>query len=207
MLKSQKFLIDNIKPFSKFTANLYEQLFKSMSKTEYREWVEKFVRNGVLNIIVGNDPKLNTQKLESAINALGGSIYGKVLVKDNGFEYETPIDFYVVQMDVTILAQTVHKGLAVSDNPAVNEITGQYTRAASKMTAPEEGLLLSIGLKDTLKEILAVRGGDSGLDAAATNKLINTGEYSLKDIEKFKTGIGSTKMMNNYFKSIHISML
>lgn len=208
MKKSQQFLLDGIKKVSDdFNVKLYTDLFKSMSDKEYKNWVETFVRHGILNLVVGNDPKLDTRKIENELKKLGGGIYGKLEYEDkDGKITKSPIDFYVVPMFTKIPTQTAQKGLSVSKGKSVNELTGQI-KGAGKMTPPETGILYALGLPNVLKEVLSVRGGDGGL-ATASKAMINAnGKYDLNSIDPYGTGATSTDSLGNFFKSIHLKLL
>ena len=136
---------------------------------------------------------------------MGGSVHGKLTIKDSEGEFETPIEYYVVDLNVRIPSQTVDKGIAVSDSKGVNAMTGQVN-SASKMTSPETGLLYGLGLDKVLEEILKVRGGDEGLQKALSIMLSKTGNVSMDTISKFSSGVTSTESLDALFKSIHIKI-
>ena len=206
--KSQKFLLDFVKKVGGDTNyNIYKNLIDKMSVKEYREWVEKHIRNGRIHLMVPHEEvsRYTVGKSLALLKQMGGTVFGRLTITDEDGTTESPIDFYVIDLPVRIPTQTVDKGVAVSESKSVNPMTGQMN-SASKITSPETGLLYGLGLKETLKELIKVRGGDQGMQNALNTMLAKTGDVSMEDLERFASGRTSTETLDMYFKGIHIKL-
>jgi len=208
MYKSQEYLLKKIKEIGgTLNESIYKSLFESFTKKEYEAWVEDFIRNGIINVIIPLDGSVPTSKDKTIelIEKSGGSIYGPLEITSEHGTKETPISFLVMDMNIRIPTQTSEKGLAVSDDQKVNPMTGQVS-AVSKLTSPEMGILYGLNLNSVIKEMTGPRGGDVGSMNALRTLLSQTGKVSLEELNRFSTGRKSTKTMDAYFKAIHINI-
>lgn len=206
--KSQQYLLDFVKNVGGQTNHtIYKTLIDGMDKKTYRNWVETYIRNGRIHLMVPHEEvsRYTVSKSLSLLKQLGGTVFAPLQITDEDGTTETPVDFYVIDLPVRIPTQTVDKGAAVSESKAVNPMTGQMN-SASKLTSPETGLLFGLGLKETLKEMIKVRGGDQGMQTALNTMLSKTGSVSMEDIERFSSGRTSTETLDMYFKGIHIKL-
>lgn len=91
------------------------------------------------------------------------------------------------------------------DNKTIDATTGQATGASkgSRITLPELQLLDSMGLEQSLVELMKVRGGDLGAYRAYSASLENHGQASQEVINQFGTGVVSGQTL----RSIHNAML
>ena len=209
MTASQKYIISSIKELGgKLNSDIYENMFKKMSKKEYVAWFEEHVVPGILNVVVPHDGsvKITSEKNIKLIKKNGGRVMGPItLTSEEEGTLIPAIDFFCVDMPIRVPTQSVEKGMAVSDSKRVNELTGQ-SASASKMTPPETGLLYGLGLDKVLEEIVRNRGGDKGLEKALTTMMAKKGEVSMKEIEHFEEGVTSTTTLASFFKGIHIKL-
>ena len=91
-------------------------------------------------------------------------------------------------------------------NRTVDDFTGQPTgdSKGSKMTYPEIGVLDSLGLKNTLEELLVYRGGDTKGFAAMNSAINDTGAVNFEEIEDRRSGVESVKTLSVFLKSAHV---
>jgi hypothetical protein len=91
-------------------------------------------------------------------------------------------------------------------NNTVDDLTGQPTGPSkgAKISYPETQVFASMGLYNTLSELMKFRGGDlAGFDAM--NKSISqTGSVSLKAIEPYASGVESTKTLKVFLTGMHL---
>ena len=121
--------------------------------------------------------------------------------------YKTPIKYMVVELTARRQAQLQVKGTSVPEhNKAMNQLTGQPTgpSKSARITYPETQILRSMGMENTLVELLKMRGGDiKGFDAM--NRTIATqGEVSLNSIMHLSSGVESTKTLKTLLTCMHL---
>jgi len=69
---------------------------------------------------------------------------------------------------------------------------------------PELQMLVGMGMKDTVLELLKYRGGDLGAKTAMMNLLYQQGKVDAATLEQYSTGVESTKTLKNYFIGSHL---
>lgn len=122
--------------------------------------------------------------------------------------YITPPKYLVLDMPWRRTVQLQQEGISVAEhNNSVDQRTGAVTgaSAASKLSAPEMGVLAAMGMDNTIKELASVRGGDEGGWAAMEAMFQRDGEASLSQISQFATGPESVKALSSLLTSMHIA--
>ena len=92
------------------------------------------------------------------------------------------------------------------NNDKTDSLTGQPTgeSEAGGISYPEILVLQSRGLEDTVSELIWARGGNAGAFKMMNKAIADTGTCTLNELQKYSTGIKSTKVLSTYMKSIHI---
>lgn len=206
--------IDKIAPGG-YNRNLYEELFKNMSDKEFDSYMIK-LRDKKLTISIicplGGDVKLNTENNIKIGKELGYEFFQHLIIGPKGSKeagnyipkYKTPMKYLVYDVQVKRQAQLLTKGISIgTDNNVIDLTTGQVTSdsKAAKITKPELELLVGMGLNDSIKELMTMRGGDLGLAKASDASIARFGSVSLKNIEPYATGVVSSKTMNAYYNA------
>jgi hypothetical protein len=209
--KTHKYIIENIEALAgKLNGDLYRERFKGMSDKDFDEWFKLFLADekDVLNIMVPSDGSVDISyehnlKLASKY---GVDFFERLTYKnEDGSTYKATIKSFIVDAFIRVPSQTAEKASAVSDTGSVNPLSGQM-RTASKITAPENGILMGLGLKETMQELNRFRGGGEELQMGLRTLLAKKGEVSKEDLDYFSDTITSTETMEAYFKGIHIKL-
>lgn len=140
----------------------------------------------------------------------GLSFFEKLNFTNNPDEpdYQTPIEFMVLDMPYRRQSQTLIKKISVPDNNRViDQLTYQPTGASkgSKVSYPELQVLIGMGLDNSIEELIEYRGGDRGGFRAYNTMTMRYGTVNMKAISPYKTGVDSTKTLKVYLTSMHIS--
>ena len=104
-------------------------------------------------------------------------------------------------------AQMVSKKISIpSDNKSIDLLTGQVTGKSkgSKITNPELQVLLGLGLKDSVIELMKMRGGDVGEASAMNNLLYKQGLVTQSQAAEYSTSVSSKKTLKSYFNGMGI---
>lgn len=197
----------------KENTKLYEELFKSMNDKQFDEFMNKLKnKEATLSIIVPNGDKRFKVDLENNFKLakeLGFDFFQRLNVgeKDNIPAHTTNKKFMVLKLPVRRASQLLTKKISIpQDASVVNVLTGQVTGESkgSKLSNPEVQILLGIGMKDSIKELMKIRGGDLGSKRAMDLLLFKEGDASQTTINQYQTGVVSKKTLKSYFYAMHL---
>lgn len=212
--KVEQFIKDYVKKITKDDRNvkLYDELFKSMKDTEFDNFM-KDLRDGKLhlNIIVptGEKTKITVEDNIKIGKELGYDFFQRLTI-DNGDgtpRYTTANKTLVYDLPIRRTSQTLTKKISVSDtNNSIDSFTGQVAGGSRtrNITYPEVQVLVGYGLNKTIAELMQARGGDIGMGNAMETLLYRNGNVSLQDLQMYKTGVRSTKVLAQYLLAMHI---
>lgn len=193
---------------------LYKDLFDRMTDKEFHEYMVKLKNKEItLSIIVPNgskDIKVDINNNIKIAKELGFSFFQNIhFGKDNDNPgYTTPNEYMVIKLPVKRAAQLLDKKISIARDPNdVSSLTGQVLgdSRSSKMSGPEIQVLIGVGCKKSLIELLKIRGGDLGAGNAMEQMLIQTGNARQEDVIRYSTGVKSTDTLRNYFIGAHIN--
>lgn len=193
---------------------LYKDLFNRMTDKEFHEYMVKLKNKEItLSIIVPNgskDIKVDINNNIKIAKELGFSFFQNIHFGKDGDNpgYITPNEYMVIKLPVKRAAQLLDKKISIARDPnAVSSLTGQVSgdSRSSKLSGPEIQVLIGVGCKKSLIELLKIRGGDLGAGNAMEQMIIQTGNARQEDIIKYSTGVKSTDTLRNYFIAAHIN--
>ena len=204
-------IIDKLVPGGE-NKQLYLDLFKSLNDRGFNSFMERLRdKKTTLSVIVPNDSKikLDIKRSLKLGEELGVKFFQKLTFGDTQYlkEHTSTVEYLVMDLPFKRQSQTLAKGVAVAkDNKSINMLTGQVTgkSAASKLTLPEIQLLVSMGLNDSVEEIMKYRGGDVGGNAALNASLIKYGKADQETLKMFSTGVESTKTLKSFLNAMHL---
>lgn len=207
--------IDKIfsKSSSKANRELYEEMFKKMSNEEFDRFMED-LRDGrkVLSVIVPNNDSRFKIDVDNNINIakeLGYNFFQRLKVgkTTNTPAYTTPNEYLVLKLPVRRAQQLLTKKISIpTDNIHVDMLSGQVTGKSkgSKLSNVEMKILIGLGLRDSVKELMKTRGGDLGCAAAMDGMLVKHGTATQQNLEQYSTGVVSKQTLKAYFNAMHI---
>jgi len=204
--------IDMILPGSENKA-FYERLFKTMSDKAFDQLMND-IELGARNLVIyapnfKDGYKLSTERNIEIAKKLGHNFFSRLWIgaTEETSEYLTPIPYLVYDMPVRRASQTISSKIKVPENNAiVDRTTGQATSSskASRISLPQLQILSAFNLKESVKEMIKFRGGDTSGFRAMNASISTFGHVSLKAIEPYSQGVESTKTLRVLLNGAHI---
>ena len=191
---------------------IYAERFKIMSDKEFASMMQGIADDTfILPYIEPNQSKYPRVSIKSNLKFLhdmGYDPYQRIWMKNpDGSRTLSNFKYLILPMPVRRQAQHLVKKISIpSHNRTVDEFTGQPRgdSKGSKISYPEIGVLDSLGLKDSLEEMLIYRGGDNKGFTAMNSKVIDTGTVSFAEIQGSRSGVESVKILSALLKAAHI---
>ena len=210
----EKFILDWIFKItnSKKNVELYQKLFKKMTNDEFDKFMSDLRNGKILQVIIpqdGFDGKIDLEKNFELANELGFDFFQHLTMgpSDEFDKFTTPNKHMVLLLPFRRTKQTLEKGIAVaSSSKHIDPITGQVKEddSTSSLSYPELQVLVGLGVKTALIELLRDRGGDVNAKSVLTSALAKYGRVSKKFIDMYSTGALSTKSLKAYLYGIHL---
>lgn len=191
---------------------LYQALFKSMNDKEFDSFMED-LRSGKssLSVIIpnGSNIKVDTKNNIKLAKELGYEFFQRLKVGATSSipAYTTPNKYLILKLPVRRAAQLLSKKISVpEDDRKVDVLTGQVSDSSkgSKLTNPELQVLIGLGLKDSITELMKHRGGDLGSANALNQMIFAHGSATQNEINKYSSKVESTKTLKAYLQAMHI---
>lgn len=214
-IKVENFIIDYISKLvtGPENVNLYKHLFNSMDNKEFHSFMEDLRdEKKFLSIIIpngNNKIKVDVQNNMKLAKELGFEFFQKLHVTNDPAlpDHLTPNEYMIIKLPVRRAAQLVSKKISIpTDNKSVDMFTGQVTGKSkgAMLTNPELQILLGLGLKDSIKELMKMRGGDTGEASAMNNMIFAQGQVSQRVAEGQSSEVTSKKTLKSYFNGMGI---
>ena len=196
----------------KENVELYELMFKSMSDKEFHKLMEDLRdKKATLSVIIpnGSNIKVDIKNNFKLGKELGYDFFQRIKVEatEDIPAYITPNKYMILKLPIKRAAQLLSKKISIpEDNTKIDTLTGQVTNSSkgSKLTNPELQVLLGLGLKKSLVELMKHRGGDLGSNNALNNILFSYGTATQDEVDKYSTKVESTKTLKAIFQAMHI---
>ena len=198
----------------KENTKLYQDLFASMNDKEFDIFMNKLKNKEInLSIIIPNGDnrfKVDLNNLMKLGKELGYDFFQHLNYGPNEDRpgFKTPNKHMVLALPVRRASQLVSKKISIpTDTSSIDTLSGQVTNSSkgSKITNPEIQILLGLGLKDSLTELLKIRGGDLGAARATEQLLYKHGSVSQQQANQYATDVVSKKTLKSYFNAMGIS--
>jgi hypothetical protein len=191
---------------------LYKDKFKKMSNGEFAEFIQNLKnRKEHLVIIAPNyaEKELSVERNFKIAKELGYDFFQELDVGqiEDMPPYRTPIKYLVFDLPFRRTAQLLVKKISIpEDSRSVDLMTNQPTgkSAGGKLTYPEIQIMAAMGMDKTVIELLKFRGGDKGGNKALNVMLTKYGTANQEILNKFSTGVQSTKTLKTYLTAMHL---
>jgi hypothetical protein len=213
--KAEEFIlsyIDKIDLGEKRNTKLYKDLFKGMSDNEFENFMSGLRNKTItLSMIVpnGGDVKITVENNFKIAKELGHEFFQNIRITGQVDlpDFITPIKHLTYILPIRRAAQLLSKKISIPESDkSIDMLTGQVTNKSksSKITMPEIQMLIGMGLKDSVRELLKIRGGDIQANNAMNMMLYKQGSASQAAIEPYSSGVESTKTLKAYLNASHI---
>ena len=212
---AEKVILSNIQkivPGDTSNVDIYKRLFASMDDKAFHQFMTKlktgenalaFVRpNFTKNNI---DVKRNIQIAKS----FGHNFFQRVWIQGTGDRptYLTPIPYMVVKLQLRRQAQLLEKKISIpAHNNTVDDLTGQPTGPSkgAKISYPELLILASMGLDNSISELMNVRGGDGKAFMAYNTFIDRYGKVTLDGLKQYSSVVKSTSVLKTFLTACHL---
>lgn len=214
--KAEEFIIkyiDKMLPGSG-NAELYKKKFATMTDAQFAELMHSY-NNGEERPVIQapnfSKHSLSVQRNLDIAKELGHDYFERVWIGSNDPDtptYLTNNKYMIVELPIRRLAQLLVKKISTAENSrSIDQITGQPAgkeSKTSKISFHELQIMRSMGLDESLKELIKYRGGDAGGFNAMNKAIARDGRVSLKAIEPYATGVESTNALKVYLTAMHL---
>lgn len=191
--------------------NIYLSLFKSMSDEDFDKFITDLEQDtSRLAIVAPNFGKenLSVERNLKVAEELGHNFFERIYIEsEDNPTYLTPIPYMVVDLPLRRQAQLLIKKISIpEDNNSVDDFTGQPSGKSqgSKISYPETQVMASMGLDNSLIEMIKYRGGDTKGFQAMNTSISRTGSVSLEAIKNYSGGVESTRTLSTYLRCMHL---
>lgn len=212
---AEKFIIDSIEEMLPGGGNkeYYESLFASMSDRDFDELMRDFESGKVRPVIYApnfSKNSLNVKRNLELAEKHGHNFFERIWIHSNNPDeapYLSNNPYMVVELPIRRQAQLLTKKISVPENNrSVDQLTGQPSGVskASKISFPELQVMRSMGLDQSLRELIKFRGGDIGGFNAMNKVISKDGSVSMDAIEPYTTGVESTSALKVFLTAMHL---
>ncbi len=212
---AEAFILQFVKDLdpSGYNEKQWVKILANMSDKQFDDYMHG-LRNGTKCMVVFKPIyKAKGITLENTFRVAkkhGLSYFERLNFTDNPDEpdYQTSIEYMVIDMPYRRQSQTLVKKVSVPDNnKTIDQLTYQPTGASkgSKISYPELQVLIGMGLDKSIQELIEFRGGDRGGFRAYNSMAMRYGTVNMHSIGQYKTGVESTRTLKVYLTSMHIS--
>ncbi len=212
---AEKFIIDSVEEILPGGGNkeYYEQLFKSMSDTDFEKLMQDFESGEARPVMYApnfSDKRLDVKRNLELAKKHGHEFFEKIWIHSsdpNEPPYLTNNAYMVLELPVRRQAQLLTKKISVPEhNRSIDQLTGQPSGSSksASISYPELQVMRSMGLDKSLLELIKFRGGDIGGYNTMNKVIAQNGAVSMKAIEPFTTGVESTSALKVYLTAMHL---
>jgi len=212
--ESEKIILDGVKKIDPSGKNyeLYKNLFKSMTNKEFEDFITGIRdEKKTLSIIVPSWSKsgITVENNFKIAKDYGYDFFQRLIIEGDGDNppRKTNNKFFVYKLPIRRASQLLSKKISIpKDDKVIDLTTGQVTgkSGAAKLTMPETQMIVGMGLKHSVVELLKYRGGDLGSANAMKRELVNNGRVNSSVLEEASTKVVSTKTLKSYLNAAHI---
>lgn len=212
---AEQFIIESIESILPGGGNkeIYLKLLAQMSDEAFHSWMTKFKEGTDRPVIYAPNfakVSLNTKRNLDLAKKWGVRFFERLWISSTDPDtpaYLTNNEYMIVELPVRRQAQLLTKKISIPDhNRSVDQLTGQPSgdSRSSQISFMELQIMRSMGLKQSLQELIKYRGGDVG-GFSAMNKLIaRDGTVSMRTVAPYATGVESTHALKIFLTSMHL---
>lgn len=213
---AQKFILDVLEEIIPGGVNqeVYTKIFDRLTDEEFAQWMTKLAQ-GTERVVVYApnfaDNSLDVQRNIKVARERFNHEFWQRLWKHpkNKSEpsYLTNNPFMVVELPVRRQAQLLEEKISVPEHSrSIDAMTGQPSGDSrnARISFPELLVLRSMGMDQSLQELVKYRGGDIGGFNAYTKAMSARGGADMNSLKDFATGVESTNTLYSYLMAMHL---
>lgn len=210
----EEFIINHVERIAPGIGNkeIYQKFFSRMNDAQFEMFIDKLEKEELkLSIFIPNS-KAKVVSVENNLQMakdLGHKFFSKLFIsgKRDIPDHLTPVEYLVIDLPFRRASQLITKKIKIpKDNKVIDSLSGQPTGSSkgAKISYPELLLLASMGLDNSITEMINVRGGDNKAFLAYSNFIDRYGKVTLKGLETFKSTVKSTATLKTFLTAMHL---
>lgn len=206
--KAEQYIVNYIKKLSPLSGNdkIYQDFFKSLSDEQFDEFMSDLESGKKkLSLIEPNGIKtgLSIENNLELAKELGHEFFQRLWIdgKEDEPAYLTPNPYLVLDLPVKRASQLLTKKIKVPEhNKVVDVLSGQPTgdSKGAKISYPELQVCASMGLENSMVELMKYRGGDVRGNKAYNAMLFKTGRANINTLSNYASGVESVKTLKSF---------
>lgn len=187
----------------------YKDKFAKMNETKFKAYI-KALSEGTTQIDVQFPPvetSLHMDDIYAAAEITKTKLFQRIWMTDpiTQEEYLSNEEYLIANVPIRRLQQFVAKKMSVPDNDNKTDmLTGQVIQEsrATSMSNPEIQMLYAKGLKNTLLELVKVRGGDVTAYSEFKRQLEETGFSDISQVLNGNTHAGAVGVADSILRGM-----
>lgn len=212
--RTEDFIIKYIEKIAPGIGNkeIYQKFFSNLSNTQFYDFMNKLEKEEINLAIFIPNSKANVVSIENNLKLakeLGYKFFSKLLIsgKKDLPDHMTPVEYLILDLPFRRASQIISKKIKIpKSNRIVDSLSGQPTGISkgAKISYPELLILASMGLDNSIKEMISIRGGDNKAFLVYNNFIDKYGKVTLNSLENFKSIVKSTSTLKTFLTAMHI---
>jgi len=189
----------------------YKNMFKGMSDTQFKAWIEDIrAKRDQLFVYAPNlKNSINATVAKKFNEFTNTNLYERLYIKDkeSGKVFLTPHTYFIIPLSIRRVKQFLMDKMSVPEHDRKTDmLTGQVIRESkgSSVSHIQMQTIADKGLEKSVVELLKVRGGDIHAYSEYKQRLIETGEVALNEMNLGESTTRSVVISNVYLKGMHI---
>jgi len=191
---------------------IYQKFFSRLDDDQFALFMTKLDKEEIKLAIFIPNSKASVVTVENNLalaKELGHKFFNKLTVtgKRGVPDHVTPVEYLVVDLPFRRASQLITKKIKIpKNNKVIDSLSGQATGSSkgAKISYPELLLLASMGLDESITEMINIRGGDNKALLAYSNFIDRYGKVSLSALDNFRSTVKSTATLKTFLTAMHI---
>lgn len=192
----------------------YKKILPKMSEEHFKEFC-KGIKDGSRPLVIFAEhfksSKITTENNLKVAKKYDLPLYERLRYVGNPDipDHISAQEVLVVDLGINRKAQNIVKKISVpKDNKTIDYMTYQPTGESkgSSLSQPEEGVLIGMGLDNSIDELSRFLGGDKGGFRAYNASIARFGTVRLEAIRPFTTGVESTNVTKAYLNAMMLNL-
>ncbi len=210
----ESFIIKYVERIARSIGNkeIYQDFFSTLDDDAFDKYMSKLEKGEVKLAIFVPNSKSNVVSVDNNLKLaeeLGHEFFTRLFIsnKNNTPDHLTSVKYLVIDLPYRRASQTIAKKIKIpKNNLVIDSLSGQPTGSSkgAKISYPELLILASMGLDNTISELINVRGGDNKAFLAYNTFIDRYGKVSLNSLEQYSSTVKSTSVLKTFLTAMHI---
>jgi|JFJP01.1.fsa_nt_gi hypothetical protein len=211
---TEDFIINYVEKIAPGIGNkdIYQNFFSQLDDEQFKQFIDKLDKTEIKLAIFIPNSKATVVSMENNLELgkeLGHKFFNKIFFsgKEGVPDHVTPVEYLVIDLPFRRVSQLISKKIKIpKNNKVIDTLSGQPTGSSkgAKISYPELLLLASMGLDNSIDELITIRGGDNRAFMAYNNFIDKYGKVTLKGLDDFRSTVKSTTVLKTFLTAMHL---